>query len=1177
MLGYRRFARKMSMFLSAVVIASMMCMTVASSYAEESKLPVEQGDGEQSTDPSDSQEQQDKKEDADQGQSASGQSSSDADQKPAAESGSSSEQKPAASKEDKEDKKDEAADKDDEDKPIAQTLKAETPDCTVKVICEASAGIPKGAELVAKKKKAKDYYDLAAKKVEGDRIDYSLFLDITIVKDGKELEPADKVKVKVSLADLPKDDRGQLEIVHFKETKDDIKAEEVDSKKVDSAYSFKADSFSVYGFLYAVTFETVEPAPYFLQEDEVLVSTLCQRLNVFAGEDPADYLAGSEAEVSSSEILGLTEVPGADEQVADWKLSKLTSFTTEETLTVTLESEGHDDDTIIFRLTDYGDAVQSGPANKYLGDDNKWHISDNVEWHLYNKSSGSGTQTVIVFTCKDPTLPKEQCAITSIYDADGKRIDKNAALRKGIAEAIIGENITGIGWTARWNDDANKVPRFESYPVHQDATGALSDCSNLAKVTVYDPGHIEILGWSAFRRCKALTSFDFSRMSNLRILMTQAFDPTGLTEVDLSACSSLEIIGAEAFCQQDNDATSASQHALKRVSLPAGTADKGLTIGNRAFRYNKALDTVIFADASKVTFAWRDDWHPESRNDTQGAFHSQNENGQATGVRCVIDKATKTKNYTRESLGQLFKKPQYYEKDSDPHPFWFTRLSKTQIPLNIKVLKRTLPYNGRVQYGYEIKESKNTSSDKNGYTVSGLYTEDTVRVDYTPSSGRTRKDAYENGKFNGFVVYEELWGEEYTSTHNYTIARTPGDLCIQEGKDIVVTITGRKTTKTYNGDTQSSVGFTYKVEPDVKYDFNEEFVMVKGSAKASRKNFGTTDMVLRADQFEAIDHSYKSVTFETKKGYIRINAAPVNVMITGHEGTNTYDGREHTTEGFEFTASNPLYKRSDFTYSGKVSATREDFGTTGMDLSPAQFRNINNNFTASFSVSDGHQNIDPTATVVTIIGHTATDHYDGESHTVEGFDFRSSNPLYKRSDFAFTGKASASREEVGSTGMGLSLRQFKNMSPNFNVSFTIIDGSQTIDLAAGRSASLFAANLANHVFPGGGLYLATNDHWGLLNLVFTVIAILIAVWGVLWRNFRDTDKTLLFSPVNELIGVAPALAAVVFFFATETLSLPMKILDQWTFVMAIFVLIEFTIVYMMKVREEDEDIKYIRV
>ncbi len=183
-------------------------------------------------------------------------------------------------------------------------------------------------------------------------------------------------------------------------------------------------------------------------------------------------------------------------------------------------------------------------------------------------------------------------------------------------------------------------------------------------------------------------------------------------------------------------------------------------------------------------------------------------------------------------------------------------------------------------------------------------------------------------------------------------------------------------------------------------------------------------------------------------GKLTIKPIDVTVTITGHNNTTTYDGVEHSVSGYDVEISNPLYKVSDFTFSGTASAARTEVGTTNMNLTAEQFVNNNTNFgTVTFNVTDGYQTITPVdEIVVTITGHHNTNDYDGTEHITKGYDVSINNPLYKVTDFTFSGTAEAKRTDAGTTNMGLTPDQFTNTNTNFKkVTFVVTDGYQTIN------------------------------------------------------------------------------------------------------------------------------------
>lgn len=86
---------------------------------------------------------------------------------------------------------------------------------------------------------------------------------------------------------------------------------------------------------------------------------------------------------------------------------------------------------------------------------------------------------------------------------------------------------------------------------------------------------------------------------------------------------------------------------------------------------------------------------------------------------------------------------------------------------------------------------------------------------------------------------------------------------------------------------------------------------------------------------------------------------------------------------------------------------------------------------------------------VTITGHNNETTYDGTEHIVSGYEAVSSYSLYTDADFIFSGTASASRTDAGTTYMGLVASQFVNDNANYDGKVTFViaengDGYQTI-------------------------------------------------------------------------------------------------------------------------------------
>ena len=209
------------------------------------------------------------------------------------------------------------------------------------------------------------------------------------------------------------------------------------------------------------------------------------------------------------------------------------------------------------------------------------------------------------------------------------------------------------------------------------------------------------------------------------------------------------------------------------------------------------------------------------------------------------------------------------------------------------------------------------------------------------------------------------------------------------------------------------------------------------------------------------------MTFEVADGWLKIDPVETEVVvkIAGKTKTETYNGKEHSVEGYTVTSiSNPLYTANDFTFSGTAEAKGTDAGTYPMGLTADQFtNNKSKNFSkVTFEVADGWLKINPIDKVtVTITGRTLETTYDGKEHDVFGYDATPSNALYRpNEDIQFNGtdyNKIAKGTDAGTYPMGLEVSYFTNISDNFtNVEFIVTDGYVKINP---RTVMLTSANL----------------------------------------------------------------------------------------------------------------------
>lgn len=138
------------------------------------------------------------------------------------------------------------------------------PDFKVIATYEEEAHIPSDVvlsvkEITEKQNSFQKYFEEAEKVVEekasdkNEKVIDARFFDITIMKDGKEIQPAKPLKVRIEfskeIADNLQDDKKDVKTVHFGDDVDLLDTVVQDGKNKDNTVSFEAKSFSVYGVL----------------------------------------------------------------------------------------------------------------------------------------------------------------------------------------------------------------------------------------------------------------------------------------------------------------------------------------------------------------------------------------------------------------------------------------------------------------------------------------------------------------------------------------------------------------------------------------------------------------------------------------------------------------------------------------------------------------------------------------------------------------------------------------------------------------------------------------------------------------------------------------------------------------------------------------------------------------
>ncbi|MBQ7245356.1 MAG: BspA family leucine-rich repeat surface protein [Firmicutes bacterium] len=281
----------------------------------------------------------------------------------------------------------------------AGTLTIEENEYSVTLTYGADAKIPSDAtlsvqEISNKTAEYEKYLAEAATKVfeeedtDATTLPYARFFDITILDaEGETVEPAAPVQVTIDLKDqiLATEDV-EFAAVHFVEEENEASSETtivetelveietgaaVDAVDEESAVSFDADSFSVYGVLcyYTVDFFYGGVEYHMNGGSEMMMSELFTKLGI----------ERSAADIASVEFTDDTLVTFTQEG-DDWRITSLEPFSTSETLTITFK----DGEVIVLTVKDDKNRTPEGNIN--------WNLDNNGTLTIRPSNSATSAQ-----------------------------------------------------------------------------------------------------------------------------------------------------------------------------------------------------------------------------------------------------------------------------------------------------------------------------------------------------------------------------------------------------------------------------------------------------------------------------------------------------------------------------------------------------------------------------------------------------------------------------------------------------------------------------------------------------------------------------------------------------------------------------------------------------------------
>lgn len=276
------------------------------------------------------------------------------------------------------------------------------------------------------------------------------------------------------------------------------------------------------------------------------------------------------------------------------------------------------------------------------------------------------------------------------------------------------------------------------------------------------------------------------------------------------------------------------------------------------------------------------------------------------------------------------------------------------------------------------------------------------------------------------------------ATGKYIVTEANNGSLTITAKAAFITITANSKTREYNGEALTDNGCTFTEGVLVDGDVLQAVVEGSQTNKGGSANVVKSYKVVRGS--DDVTGNYKFT--DSVDGTLTVT--PRVVVIESEGGRRVYNGQPLTNPNYKFTTGSFV--------DGEVSEVK----TTGTITEVGSVDNTivyttTDKFDANnydITLTPGKLEITPVTdeVVVTITENSGSAKYDGTGKAVTGYEVTSiSDPLYKESDFTFSGDATIKGTDAGTYNMNLAPEDFKNTNGNFkNVRFVIYDGTLVI-------------------------------------------------------------------------------------------------------------------------------------
>ncbi|MBR2990148.1 MAG: hypothetical protein IKF51_01640, partial [Solobacterium sp.] len=260
----------------------------------------------------------------------------------------------------------------------------------------------------------------------------------------------------------------------------------------------------------------------------------------------------------------------------------------------------------------------------------------------------------------------------------------------------------------------------------------------------------------------------------------------------------------------------------------------------------------------------------------------------------------------------------------------------------------------------------------------------------------------------------------------------------------------------YDGELHGVNGYTISLPADSGLTAADILGPSEDLASASGTAVDTYPMNLQASYFQCLNDNY-DVTFSIVDGWLKIidrRTALVTITVNSAPNAYTYDGTMRSVHGYTYTAVDGEGNAIDSSQITVSMETPSKAGVEGIDAGTYTTSVEAADFTVSSSSYDscevvrvvqGTLVIDPASLTISVTGATQTVPFDGKEHTVTGYTVTiPAGATITESEIIGPASAAASGTEVGTYSMGLAAGSFSTENTNYNVTFSVTDGSLVI-------------------------------------------------------------------------------------------------------------------------------------